>query len=53
MHGKFKSVIIIFDDKIAIISSIKELTAILIQSQEIHDTFLAMFEGLWESSSKI
>lgn len=47
MHGRFKSVIIIFDDKIAFISSLGELTAILIQSHEIHDTMEALFEGLW------
>jgi len=52
MHGKFTSVIIIFDDKVAIISSIKEKTAILIQSQEINNTFKTMFEGLWASSEK-
>jgi sugar-specific transcriptional regulator TrmB len=50
MTGKFESVIIIFDDKIAIISYLKELSAILIQSQETHDTFSAMFEGLWSAS---
>jgi len=52
MHGKFKTVIIIFDDKVALVSSLKELTAVLIQSQEIHDTFTAMFEGLWEASEE-
>ncbi len=51
MHGKFKSVIIIFDDKVAFISSLKELTAILIQSTEIHDTMEALFEGLWSVAS--
>lgn len=50
MQGQFKSVIIIFDDKVALISSIDELTAILIDSQEIHDTFAALFEGLWSGS---
>jgi sugar-specific transcriptional regulator TrmB len=50
MHGKFQSVIIIFDDKVAIISSYKEKTAILIQAKEVHDTFSAMFEGLYHSS---
>ena len=52
MHGKFQSVIIIFDDKVAFISSLKELSAILIQSKEIHDTSLAMFEGLWSVSQE-
>jgi HTH-type transcriptional regulator, sugar sensing transcriptional regulator len=52
MHGKFKSVIIIFDDKVAIISSLKELSAILIQSKEVHDSMLAMFEGIWQNSKE-
>jgi sugar-specific transcriptional regulator TrmB len=50
MHGRFKSVIILFDDKVAIISSIDKLSAILIQSQEMHETMTAMFEGLWSVS---
>ncbi|MFC1623034.1 TrmB family transcriptional regulator [Patescibacteria group bacterium] len=50
MTEKFKSVIIIFDDKVAIISSAKELSAVLIQSGETHETFEAMFEGLWSVS---
>jgi sugar-specific transcriptional regulator TrmB len=50
MHGKFDAVVILFDDKVAIISSLKELSAILITSQEIHKLFSAMFEGLWATS---
>jgi sugar-specific transcriptional regulator TrmB len=52
MQGHFKSVIIIFDDKVAIISSLEELAAILIQSREINDLFKAMFEGLWLTSQE-
>lgn len=50
MHGKFNTVIIIFDDKVAYISSLNEMSAILIQSREISDTVRAMFDGLWEVS---
>jgi sugar-specific transcriptional regulator TrmB len=50
MYGKFKSVILLFDDKLALIPSLKEKTAVMIQSQEIHETMLAMFEGLWANS---
>jgi len=53
MHGKFKSVIIIFDDKVAFISSIKNISAILIQSREINETMQAMFKGLWVGSKEI
>jgi sugar-specific transcriptional regulator TrmB len=50
MQGHFKSVIILFDNKVAIISSFQEKSAILMQSQELADTFGAMFEGLWTVS---
>lgn len=47
MRGKFGSVIIIFDNKVALISSLKELSAVLIQSDEMSATMRAMFDGLW------
>lgn len=50
MKGKFRTVIIIFDDKVAYISSLKELSAVLIQSEEMTATVKAMFDGLWEVS---
>jgi len=53
MHGKFKSVINIFDDKVAIISSLQEKSAIIIQSQEFKETMSAIFEGLWLTSKPI
>lgn len=53
MHGKFQSVMILFDDKVAIISSYKTLSAILIRSKEIHGFMSMMFEGLWQSSEQI
>ena len=52
MHGKFKSVVIIFDHHVAIIGSVTDTTAILITSKEVHETFAAMFEGLWVASEK-
>jgi sugar-specific transcriptional regulator TrmB len=50
MHGQFESVIILFDNKVAIISSVKNLSAVLIQSEEMYKTMSAMFEGLWTVS---
>jgi sugar-specific transcriptional regulator TrmB len=50
LAGKFESMILIFDDKVAIFSSHKNLSAILITSNEINALFKAMFEGLWELS---
>ncbi len=48
--GTFTSLIILFDDKVAIISSSEVLSAILIRSEEIHATFTAIFEMLWTSA---
>lgn len=50
MHGKFKSMMILFDDKVAIFTSYDKLTAILLTSKELHDMFSALFDGLWETS---
>ncbi|HTM67913.1 MAG TPA: helix-turn-helix domain-containing protein [Candidatus Binatia bacterium] len=50
MHGKFPAVIILFDDKVAMISSAKEPAGALIRSAEMHATLAAMFEGLWSVS---
>lgn len=50
MHGRFQDVLIIFDDKVAIISSLKASSAILIQSKEVHDTILAVFDALYDIS---
>ncbi len=50
MHGKFKSMMFLFDDKIAIFSSFDKPSAILITSQELNGMFEALFEGLWDAS---
>lgn len=50
MRGKFQSMIILFDDKVAMFSSYERHSAILITSEEIHTMFLAMFEALWDVS---
>lgn len=47
VKGAFKSLLILFDDKVAIISSYDALSAILIRSEEVHATFKAVFEALW------
>jgi len=47
MKGAFRSLIILFDDKVAIVSSYDALSAILIRSEEINATFTAMFDALW------
>ena len=50
LKGQYQSVIILFDDKVALISSLKQKSAIVIESQELHDTMTALFNGLWEIS---
>ncbi len=51
MHGKFKTVMILFDETVVFISSYKSLSAILIESKELHQFFSALFDGLWEAST--
>lgn len=53
MHGKFKSVICLYDDKVLVISSLGELYAVLIQSKEFFETMTAIYDGLWECSKII
>lgn len=52
MHGKFKSMMILFDDKVAVFSSLSTPSAILITSAELHHMFQAMFDGLWDASER-
>lgn len=51
MHGQFTSTLILFDNKIAIISSLEEESAILIESNELNGFFTALFETLWQVST--
>ena len=52
MHGKFKSMMILFDDKVAIVSPLEKLSAILITSKEIHQMLAMMFESIWNVSEE-
>lgn len=51
LQGGFASVIILFDAKVAIISSLRAMSAVLIDSKEVHDLMKTMFDGLWEVST--
>jgi len=53
MDGKFKSSIIIFDDKVLIISSYKQRFATLISSSETANTFKLMFDAIWDISTPV
>lgn len=50
MAGRFTSMIILFDDKVALIPPLTHESAILLSGKDVHDVFLAMFDALWESS---
>jgi HTH-type transcriptional regulator, sugar sensing transcriptional regulator len=52
MQGRFKTMMIIFDDKVAIFSPLDTLSAILITSKETAEMFRALFDGVWEVSEK-
>lgn len=50
MTGRFSCLIILFDDACAIFSPLERSSATLLRSTEIHSTFQAVFDGLWELS---
>jgi HTH-type transcriptional regulator, sugar sensing transcriptional regulator len=50
VHGQFTATTILFDNKVAIITSLKEQSAILIESNELSGLFKALFEALWQVS---
>jgi sugar-specific transcriptional regulator TrmB len=53
MQGRFQSMMLLFDDKVAIISPLEKLSAILITSQETKEMFLAMFDAIWDISTPL
>lgn len=52
LSGRFESVMILFDDKVAMITSLGVMSAVLIQSKEVHALMATMFEGLWMISKE-
>lgn len=52
-RGQFNAVIIIFDDKVAYISSLKNSESLLIQSPDFTSTMQVMFDSLWDASKDI
>lgn len=51
MLGKFESILIIFDNKIAIIAPYSEMTAVVIESDEIASMFRGFYEIIWSVST--
>lgn len=52
MQNRFRTMMIIFDDKVAIFSPLEALSAILITSKETSEMFRAIFDGIWDVSEK-
>lgn len=50
MNDQFSSLILLFDGKVAFISSLRELSGILIRSCDVYRTVSAMFETIWNVS---
>lgn len=51
--GMFTSMIILFDNKIAFISPLKNAEAVLIDSVDYANTMKVMFDALWDASSEV
>lgn len=50
--GRFKSMMILYDKKVAFIGSYAQQEALLIESKEIHDFQQMLFEALWAQAKK-
>ncbi len=50
--GRFKSMMILFDDSVAMISSYDQQEGLLIESSEYYDLLKILFEGLWIKADK-
>jgi len=53
MRGRFKSKIILFDKKVALVTPVTDPGVIIIDSPEIHSVFLTLFDAVWEISKPI
>jgi HTH-type transcriptional regulator, sugar sensing transcriptional regulator len=51
--GKFKSLVFIYDDSIAFVTSLAEHQAVVVTSLEISNTMKVMFDSLWNSSEDV
>lgn len=50
--GRFKSVIILYDDRALFISSAQNPSAVIVGSEELVDTLVVMYDGLWSLAQK-
>jgi len=50
MQGKFTSMLVLFDDKVLIVSPLEDAFAVVITSKQVHTLLSALFEGIWTTS---
>ena len=50
LQGTFTATTIIFDNKVVLLTTAPELSAIVIESTEINNLFNALFDGLWHTA---
>lgn len=53
LEGSFQSKVILFDDSVLTISSYRRQFAVLVRAAEVHQTFSAMFDTIWEMSREV
>ena len=53
MHGRYRTTMFLFDDKVMYISSLKSGYVLLVQSKEHHELMSAMYNGLWQVSKEV
>lgn len=53
MHGAFRSTLFLYDNKVMMISSLKNGHVLLVESEEYYQTMKAMYEGLWTTSKEV
>ncbi len=52
-EGKFASVVILFDQKVLFVNSVKDFSAVVISSPEIFSTMEVFFNGVWSVSKSV
>jgi sugar-specific transcriptional regulator TrmB len=51
MRGTFESILIIFDNKVALIGPYSQMSAVVIESSEVATMFRALFATIWDVST--
>lgn len=51
MHGRFRTTMFLYDDKVMYVSSLKSGYVLVVRSKEHYETMKALYDGLWEHST--